>query len=242
MELYQAIADVYDDIFPLDPAQAAFISSRLPPGCAILDSGCASGSLAIDLASRGFRVIGIDLSAQLIAQAQRKARALPEGRLAPEFRLLDMLAARAAFPAASFQALLCLGNTLPHLSGPAQIAECLAGFRRLLKPAGLLVLQLIDFEKVAARRLAGLPTIENRKLRFERDYPGLEPGESFDFTTRLWRKPASEPIRGTTRLYALARRELDSLLSGAGFSNRQYLAGFDDPPPSSSLALAVAAS
>jgi glycine/sarcosine N-methyltransferase len=242
VELYTAIADSYDDIFPLDPAQAAFIASRLPPGCRILDSGCASGSLAFDLASRGFQVVGIDLSARLIAQAVRKARSFQEGSPAPEFRLLDMLAAPAAFPQGSFQALVCLGNTLPHLPGPARIGECLKGFRRLLGPGGLLVLQLIDFEKVAARGLSGLPAIENGKLRFERDYPGLEPGKPFDFSTRLWLKPSAEPIRGATRLYALARSELDALLAEAGFSERAYLSGFEAPPPESSLALVVVAS
>jgi glycine/sarcosine N-methyltransferase len=237
MELYRAIADHYDEIFPLDPAQADFVAARAAPGGAVLDSGCASGSLAYALAARGFRVTGIDRSQRLVAKAVRRGRPAEEvgegfapGCPRPEFRLMDMDLAGFEFPAASFDAVLCLGNTLPHLRGSAQIGHCLSGFRALLKESGVLIVQTIDFQKVAERGLGGLPTIDTQAIRFERSYLGLELGKAFDFSTRLWIKPAPDPIRGETRLYALSPGELDGLLSRSGFSSRQAFASFSGEP------------
>jgi 2-polyprenyl-3-methyl-5-hydroxy-6-metoxy-1,4-benzoquinol methylase len=42
----------------------------------ILDIGCGTGRHAIELARRGYRVVGVDLSASQLAQASKKAKAL----------------------------------------------------------------------------------------------------------------------------------------------------------------------
>jgi len=47
---------------------------RLTPGMAILDVGCGTGRHAIELARRGYRVTGIDVSTGMIDQARRNAR------------------------------------------------------------------------------------------------------------------------------------------------------------------------
>lgn len=64
-------------------------TSHLSPGDAVLDVGCGSGRpMAATLLERGFRVTGIDSSANLIAHA---ASDLPEGRfLQADMRTLDL--------------------------------------------------------------------------------------------------------------------------------------------------------
>jgi len=47
----------------------------LEPAAIVLDIGCGTGRHAIELARRGFRVTGVDLSAQMLLQAMAKARA-----------------------------------------------------------------------------------------------------------------------------------------------------------------------
>ena len=62
MSFYDMLSSRYDDIFPYDPATADFILSHVPSlskGGRVLDIGCATGSLACDLASRGASVDAI---------------------------------------------------------------------------------------------------------------------------------------------------------------------------------------
>lgn len=57
----------------------------------ILDIGCGTGRHAIELARRGYRVTGIDLSPSQIEQARAK---IVKGGLAPDFRVGDARALR----------------------------------------------------------------------------------------------------------------------------------------------------
>jgi len=46
----------------------------LPPGSRILDVGCGTGRHAVELARRGYRVTGVDISSGMLAEAERAAR------------------------------------------------------------------------------------------------------------------------------------------------------------------------
>jgi SAM-dependent methyltransferase len=79
-------ADLYDDwladqFLVRGPAEAAatldFLCARLrlQPGARVLDQCCGIGSLAVPLAARGMRVVGVDQAAGYVARAERDARA-----------------------------------------------------------------------------------------------------------------------------------------------------------------------
>lgn len=59
-------------------------------GARILDAGCGTGALAVEAASRGAHVVGVDLSAKLVGLARERTAAFSgPGRL--EFRVGDLL-------------------------------------------------------------------------------------------------------------------------------------------------------
>jgi SAM-dependent methyltransferase len=98
-------------------------------GCAgkrVLEYGCGPGSSAFDLARRGARVVGIDISPVAIEIARERARA--EG-LEIEFQAMD--AERTTFPDHSFD-LIVGGGILHHLDLDRAYAE----IARLLAPGG----------------------------------------------------------------------------------------------------------
>ncbi|MGI6226702.1 MAG: class I SAM-dependent DNA methyltransferase [Peptococcales bacterium] len=50
------------------------IETNKAPGKVLLDLGCGTGSIAVLLAKQGYRVIGIDISLEMLSQAEQKAR------------------------------------------------------------------------------------------------------------------------------------------------------------------------
>lgn len=110
----------------------AELERYLPGGRAlrILDIGTGTGFFAFLLAERGHRVTGIDLTPEMIAEAERLAKALG---LSAEFFVMD--AEAPAFPPRSFDAVVTrkLTWTLPHLP------EAYRRWHELLKPGGVLV-------------------------------------------------------------------------------------------------------
>jgi len=103
----------------------------------ILDLGCGGGRHSLELARRGFTVVGLDAAAPVLAAARR--RAADEG-LSVTFTQGDM---RALAFDARFDVVLVMNSTLGFFDD-ATNAAVLAGAARALAPGGKLLLQLIN--------------------------------------------------------------------------------------------------
>jgi SAM-dependent methyltransferase len=53
--------------------EAGYVDALLPPGSNVLDAGCGTGRVAVELAHRGHRVTGVDSDPSMLAVAQRAA-------------------------------------------------------------------------------------------------------------------------------------------------------------------------
>src|SRR5215510_8256967 len=62
-------------------AEAEFLATHLncQPGAHLLDVPCGNGRLSFELAQRGFRVTGVDISEEFIEEARAKAAATAGG-------------------------------------------------------------------------------------------------------------------------------------------------------------------
>lgn len=118
----------------------------------LLDAGCGTGMHAIALAQAGYQTAGADLSSGMIAKARENAwQAGVEvrfevsgfGGLAPTF--LDG-------NTPPFDALLCLGNSLPHLLTREELTAAVADFAACLRPGGLILIQNRNFDSVTAHK------------------------------------------------------------------------------------------
>src|SRR5262249_31731410 len=77
-----------------------------PPGSLILDAGCGTGTMSVPLALRGYRLRGIDLAPQMIANASDLAREQGLTGDAVQFQVGDV--ERLPFEDATFDAMLCV--------------------------------------------------------------------------------------------------------------------------------------
>ena len=99
-------------------------------GTSVLDAGCGTGRVAIELASRGVAVVGVDADAGMLAAARAKA---------PELRWVEAdLADLTAAGVDRVNLVVLAGNVMIFLD-PGTEARVLAGLAGRLTPGGLLV-------------------------------------------------------------------------------------------------------
>lgn len=115
-------------------AQALCRLLGLEPGAKILDLYCGNGRHAVEFARMGFKVIGIDTSFSRISFARNWARDEAAGAI---FLIGD---ARAIPLSQTFEAVLILGGSFTHWRDEQRNISLLQGFRRVLTPGGLLLI------------------------------------------------------------------------------------------------------
>jgi glycine/sarcosine N-methyltransferase len=193
------------------------------PSRRILDLGCGTGEHARFLADRGFDVVGVDASPGMIQAA------IESGEQAGVRYVLGDLADVRSLVEGTFGAAICLGNTLPHLHDDEAVSQFFKGLRGLLAPPGPFILQLLNYERIAATGQRSLP------LTFIPDAAGeviflrlLEPqpdGTVVFVPATLSYRPEEDPplqVLGarTVRHRGWKRPELEELLEQAGFRHR----------------------
>lgn len=105
----------------------------------ILDVGCGTGRHAVELASRGYRITGIDLSESMLAKARQKAA---EKNLKIDFRRCD--ARKLPFNAEFDVALMLCEGAFPLMETDEMNFEILQGVSRALKPAGKFIFTTLN--------------------------------------------------------------------------------------------------
>ncbi len=109
--------------------EADLVSSLVPTGSTVLDAGCGTGRVAIELGRRGYACVGVDVDDSMLAEARRAA---PDGRwVRSDLTELDL-------PGEEFDLVVCAGNVVP-LVAPGSEAAVMARMAAHLHPDGLLV-------------------------------------------------------------------------------------------------------
>lgn len=122
---YAAFADYYEQRF----------AEHLKPVHSILDLACGTGTLSALLASRGYEMIAVDQSPDMLAEATEKFYALPENCVRP-LALCQPLAELDLF--GTSDAAVCCLDSLNYLSAQ-ELGQFFTRLRYFLEPGGLLI-------------------------------------------------------------------------------------------------------
>jgi glycine/sarcosine N-methyltransferase len=109
----------------------------------VLDVACGGGHHALALAREGYTVSGADLSGEMIAQAKQNAEQASSSIRFEQAGFADL---GARFASEAFDAMLCLGNSLPHVLTEEDQLAALTAMRGRLRNDGVLVLQNLNYD------------------------------------------------------------------------------------------------
>ncbi|MCP4375984.1 MAG: class I SAM-dependent methyltransferase, partial [bacterium] len=149
MNFYDDIADSYAELTAASNRQVAAcqfvkeLMGRFNIASAV-DTACGTGLFAIELARCGVNVVASDISEGMLKAAPANASSAGVGTdlctwLQAPMQELD----RHISPPRD--AILCMGNSIPHLLTDDDLSDTLAGFAKILRPGGVVGIHLMNY-------------------------------------------------------------------------------------------------
>lgn len=120
----------------------------------VLDCACGTGLQAIGLKKAGFDVVGSDLSKEMLAVAKTnlEQEGIDDLRLIEaDFREVSKKVDR------KFDAVICMGNSLPHLFGDDEILKALKSIYDCLKDNGVAIIEIRNYDRMLQESNRFLP-------------------------------------------------------------------------------------
>jgi SAM-dependent methyltransferase len=234
---YDALSEDYDRFVDWESRlsyELPFLERRLQAAGArrVLDVACGTGRHAITLVEHGYDVVGADVSIPMIQQAQWNAAA--NGHSIP-FHVAGFGALSAAVDG-TFDVLLCLGNSLPHVLTVAELERTLADFAAVLRPGGVVLIQNRNLDAVMATRDRWMgPEAyrdDGREWLFVRFYDFNRDGTLTFNMLRFTRKGGADWAQRVeqTLLFPWSQAELVGQLRAAGFGHLTFYGDMTGSP------------
>jgi len=144
MSIYTGFAPIYDELMTNIPYEkwGIYITNELkerqilPPDSLILDLACGTGNMTLLLAEMGFDMIGVDISADMLAQAQKKAYEAGCGVLflSQDMRKLDLYG--------TVDAVVCVCDGMNYILDATELAAVFARLHLFLNPGGVFIFDM----------------------------------------------------------------------------------------------------
>jgi SAM-dependent methyltransferase len=244
--MYNAFAEDYDRFvnwndrlayeMPFIEKQIRTLQDRLERPLDILDTACGTGMHAITLARAGHRVSAADLFPEMITKSQQNAH---RAGVQVRFKTAGLGEMVGSFGQDQFDLLLCLGNSLPHLTSEQELIASLRDFHSSLRSGGMLFIQNRNFDMVLQRQERWMEPqtyqVDGDEWIFQRFYDFL-PGGLIRFNiVTLQRKADSgwQSAVNSTLLRPQLSSELKDQLGRAGFQEIHAFGSMQGEPFSS---------
>ena len=228
-------AELYDLFYADKPyaEEATFVHDCLQAygngGNQLLELACGTGNHAFELERLGYAITATDISGDMLVCARRKKEAC-----ASAIHLQQMGMQRIAFHDHSFDAVVCLFDSIGYLQTNEALVDMLAGVRKVLRSRGVFVFEfwhaaamLRHFEPVRMRRwpqaTGQIERISETSIDYARSlvtvkYTIYEPGLNGQYT--CYRESH------INRYFSVP--EMESLLHQAGLASVRWYAGFQN--------------
>jgi glycine/sarcosine N-methyltransferase len=178
----------------------------------VLDAGCGSGLHSLALSALGLTVIGVDVSVKMLKQARLNAKQTENRRVKFIQAAFAQLPQRVPM---KVDAVFCLGNAIVHCSTYKELILTLHNFHQCCQSEGLLVLQLLNYQKILTDKERIVAINRSAAKEFIRFYDFNKRLLNFNILTINWEN--QKHTLHTTTLYPYTLAELKPAIIAGGF-------------------------
>lgn len=186
-----------------------------PPGSlGILDAACGTGRHLAALAQRGYKVVGLDYSPDMLAMARTQLSL--QGVVGEVIEASFTQIPRGLGP---FDGVICVGNSLAAAGSTILARKALLKMAALLRPGGRLLVQVLNFDKLCREQ----PYVRGPRVRQDggREYIStkiylMTPPDVEVISLTLWNEGGWRQHVASARLAMIAQEQLRSWFVDGG--------------------------
>ncbi|MEA5078664.1 MAG: class I SAM-dependent methyltransferase [Anaerolineaceae bacterium] len=207
---------------PFIEAQLNKLSHPTDRPLQVLETACGTAMHSVGLARLGFQMSAADLNAQMVEKARLNASA---AGVDLKVKTAGFGSLAETFGKESFDAILCMGNSLPHLLSANEVKQALQDFAACLRPGGWLLIQNRNFDAVVNGHQRWMEPQAHSEAGNEWVfflYYDFLAEDLIDFNVVTSKKDARNQHStsiGTTQLRPQLQKELALLLGDSGFES-----------------------
>ena len=196
----------------------------------VLDLACGTGTVSRLLSSQGHQVVGVDLSAAMLARARQEAVGID-----PPIEFIQQDAAELDLGGRRFDAVVCLFDSLNYLLKPERLASAFARVFGHLEPGGSFIFDL-NTEYALAQGMFNQSSARHGEALHYRWRSRYDPASRL--CTVSMRFSYTDPTTGETQVFhethrqrAYDREEVLGWLHDAGFAEVFVYDSYTTEPP-----------
>jgi len=185
-----------------------------------IDAGCGTGFHSIILSKLGIKVWAIDISGKMLEQLKINSKN----------DNLNIITVKTSFDninkvvKENVDSIFCLGNSLPHTISSNQLKKSIKNFYSILKPNGIIILQILNYDRILKKRQRIQSIKENRKYFFIRFYDYKSSIIRFNILTINKSKRKITHSIQSTLLRPITSKYIENLLLSTGFRDINFYA------------------
>jgi SAM-dependent methyltransferase len=186
-----------------------------------VDAGAGTGFHSLLLSELGIKVSAVDVSSAMVAALRKNARSrgVAVETIEASFEDIPRRLGR------KFDAVFCMGNSLPHILTDESLSATLKAFRALLEPGGILFLQIVNYHRILATRERMQNVKEEGEKIFVRFYDFEERRVRFNILAMTRTASGFESHLESVSLRPWTGEDLHLFLQAAGFSSTKFFGG-----------------
>ncbi len=183
----------------------------------VLDCACGTGFHIWLLSKLGHKVTGSDSSPAMLSEAKKN---LSKRKAKASLHKLDFRKVGKKFGKGKFDAVVCMGNSLPHMLSEKETLKALKAFHKVLKKNGTLALSIRNYDQLEKEqtRFFVRPGVKGNLYLYVLDHFD----KTLDFNVLRIKPKTGELKVFKTTSFKLKQGLLTKLLRKAGFKQIKF--------------------